>query len=135
MKVKKNDNYLDLIPVRRKDLDWYCDTEGRVHIKVLRDGWLDKVVRLFVHTPKFMRIDLDEIGSAAFQAMDGSTRVGEICEALRHTFGDAVEPVYERVGTYINILRNNHFIELTNDVSIEVSTEVAIELTKKDEGE
>jgi hypothetical protein len=94
---------------------------------VLRDGWLDKVVRLFVHTPKSMRIDLDEIGSAAFQAMDGSTRVGEICEALRQTFGHAVEPVYERVGTYINILRNNHFIELT----IEVATEVA----KEDKGE
>ncbi len=113
MKVKKDDNYLDLIPVRCSELDWYTDTDGRVHIKVLRDGLLDRLVRFFVHTPEYMRVDLDAIGSAVFQAMDGRVTIGELCDGLRLTFGDRVDPVYERVGTYINILRNNQFIELT----------------------
>ncbi len=112
LKIGKADNFLDLIPLRKADLDWRRDEEGLVSIYIERKSWLERLLRRFRHIPDQMRIDLDQVGSAVFAAMDGGRTIGEICAGLQREFGESVEPVYERVGTYINILRNNGFIEL-----------------------
>ena len=59
-----------------------------------------------------MRIDLDEYGSCVWKSIDGKRTTGEICTVLKSKFGKDIEPLYERFGTYINILKNNKFIEI-----------------------
>lgn len=112
MKIKKGDSYLDLIPVRIESMEWYEGDDGKIHIRIPRKTPVDRLVRLFKNTPDHMRVDLDEIGSSAWKSMDGINTIGDICDLMTDRFGDDVEPVYERVGTYINILRNNKFITL-----------------------
>jgi len=111
-KIKKDDNFLELIPVKDGSQSWEVNQEGLVQIIIPRDGILDKIVRIFFKTPEVMRIDLDLMGSNVWNAIDGKRNIKEIAEILRDKFGEKAEPLYERLGTYINILRNNKFITL-----------------------
>lgn len=112
MKIQKDDNFLDLIPVRTSTMKWHEDENGMIHIMIPRKEVIDRLVRLFKKTPDQMRVDLDEIGSSAWKLMDGEHTIGEICLLMSECYGEEVNPVHERVGTYINILRNNKFITL-----------------------
>ncbi|RKD21968.1 Coenzyme PQQ synthesis protein D (PqqD) [Caminicella sporogenes DSM 14501] len=111
-KIKKEDNFLELIPVIKEGQDWKIKEDGLVQILIPRNGLIDKLVRMFVKTPKIMKIDLDEVGSCVWKAIDGKRNIAEIGNILKEEFGEKVEPLYERLGTYINILRNNKFITL-----------------------
>lgn len=111
-KIKKDDNFLELIPVIDESKNWETNEDGLVQIIIPRDGILDKIVRTFFKTPKVMRIDLDSLGSCVWNAIDGKRNVKEISEIIKVEFGEDAEPLYERLGTYINILRNNKFITL-----------------------
>ncbi|SHK53658.1 PqqD family protein [Paramaledivibacter caminithermalis] len=111
-KIKKNDNFLELIPIKKTSQKWQLNEDGLVQIIIPREGVLDKLVRVFFKTPKVMRIDLDAIGSCVWNSIDGKKNIREIAEILKDEFGKEVDPLYERLGTYINILRNNKFIIL-----------------------
>ena len=111
-KLRKTDNYLELIPIRVKDQDWKEDEDGLVKIIIHRNGLLEKIVRPFVKSPKTMTIDLDGLGSCVWKAIDGKKTVGEIAEEVKQQFGEDAEPLYERLATYVNILRNNKFVTL-----------------------
>ncbi len=111
-KIKKDDNFLELIPFKNKDQKWELNDQGFVQIIIPREGMLDKVVRVFFKTPKVMRIDLDAQGSCVWKAIDGEKNIQDIGSILENEFGKDAEPLYERLGTYINILRNNKFITL-----------------------
>jgi len=111
MKKKKN-NFLEMVPKRVEKIKWIVLNDGKVQIVIDRNGFFDKLVRFFVKTPEVMRIDLDEYGSYVWKAIDGEKTIYEICEKLKEKFGEDVEPLYERFGTYINILKNNKFIEI-----------------------
>ncbi|QXM05232.1 PqqD family protein [Crassaminicella indica] len=111
-KIKKNDNYLELVPSKNKNQKWKINDDGFVQLIIPREGFLDKIVRFFFKTPKVMRIDLDAHGSCVWKAIDGNRNIEQIGEIIKREFGEEAEPLYERLGTYINILRNNKFITL-----------------------
>ncbi|MCT4509336.1 MAG: PqqD family protein [Tepidibacter sp.] len=111
-KIKKDDNFLELVPKKTQEYEWKEKDNGLVQIIIPRQGILDKIVRFFFKTPKDMKIDLDENGSCVWKLIDGKNNVEEIGRNLKDEFGKKAEPVYERLGTYINILRNNNFITL-----------------------
>ena len=83
-----------------------------MQIVIKRDSWLDRLVRKFKKTPEHARIDLDIYGSQVWMLIDGKSDVQEIAKKLKQSFGDDIEPLYERLGAYINILNNNNFIKL-----------------------
>ena len=111
-KLKKTDNYLELIPTRVKSQDWKENEDGLVKIIIHRDGLLERIVRPFVKSPKTMTIDLDSLGSCVWKTIDGTKTVEEIAVTVKQEFGEDAEPLYERLATYINILRNNKFVTL-----------------------
>lgn len=111
-KVKKNDNFLDLIPTIVDGQDFIEDKDGLIKIIVERNGILERIVRPLAKTPKHMKIDLDSHGSCAWKAIDGVRTVEEIGVIVKEKFGDEAEPLYERLATFLNILRNNKFITL-----------------------
>lgn len=112
-KIKKTDNYLELVPRRSDRYTWTENKDGIVRIIIPRDKPLDRIVRAFFKTPENMKIDLDSYGSAVWKAIDGKRNVGEVGDCMKTAFGDSIEPLYERLGTFINQLRNNKFITLT----------------------
>ena len=74
-------------------------------------AWLKKVILPRMKHPYF-RIHLDEFGSWVWLQIDGKKTVYEIGGALKTKFGSDIEPVYERLGLFINQLARNRFITL-----------------------
>lgn len=112
MRKKEPKNLLDIVPVKNDDIDWIMIEDDIVQIIIKRDSWLDRLVRKIKKTPEHARIDLDRYGSRVWLLIDGKSDVQQIAEGLKQSFGDDIEPLYERLGAYINILNNNNFIKL-----------------------
>ena len=76
-KFKKDDNFLELIPVIEEDQDW-IEEDGLVQIIIPRNGILERIVRPVFKTPKSMKIDLDKLGSCVWKSIDGARTVEDI---------------------------------------------------------
>lgn len=102
-------NLLEVSPVRLAD---WTESQARVTIirpKSLRPGlfgWID----LLLYLLSAKRIRLDAFGSFAWLQLNGERSVGEVGALLRSEFGDAVEPVEERLGHLIRVFRNQEFV-------------------------
>jgi hypothetical protein len=56
------------------------------------------------------RVRLDDVGSCAWRHIDGETDVRTLCHLLREEFGDRVEPVHERLGQWVRILKRERLV-------------------------
>lgn len=56
------------------------------------------------------KICLDEVGSFAWRLFDGERTVGEVAEELRQAFGEAVEPVEDRLGELVRMMHREDLI-------------------------
>jgi len=106
---RKQENLLDLIPF--PCVDWDRHEDGHVVIRQpkSKNRWVLGLVRKLGRSPDTC-IHLDEFGSSVWTYIDGKRRVEEIAVCLRKDFGDAVEPVYERLGAFFKILAYQEYI-------------------------
>jgi hypothetical protein len=111
-KVNKSKNFLDMVPIKNEKLKTEITDKGLVQIIIPRDGLMDRLVRLFLKTPDVMRIDFDAIGTCVWNAIDSKRNMQEIGDILKKEFGDEIEPIYERLGSHMNVLKNNKFIKI-----------------------
>eukprot|EP01107_Rhizomastix_libera_P004345 TRINITY_DN17388_c0_g1_i1.p2 TRINITY_DN17388_c0_g1~~TRINITY_DN17388_c0_g1_i1.p2 ORF type:complete len:121 (-),score=1.42 TRINITY_DN17388_c0_g1_i1:1458-1820(-) len=105
---KEKLNLLELTPIRN-----YEHT-------VKEDGLIDVLVPKFKREffnrfiPKskspFIKANLDELGSAVWELMNGETKILDIVKILDERFGEKIAPVNDRVGMFINNLHRNGFI-------------------------
>ncbi len=58
----------------------------------------------------YFRIKLDEFGSRAWLECDGKKTVADIASSLQEKFGKRIEPVYDRLGQFINKLVHYRFL-------------------------
>jgi hypothetical protein len=92
-------NLLELAPVR---LATWEEVDERVVIERPRaSGGFGDRLRYWLAV---RRIRLDECGSFAWRGLDGTQTVAQIAEALRHEFGEQVEPAEERAGQLVRLL-------------------------------
>ena len=97
-------NVLDVVPVRLAD--WEDDGRQVVLIRpVPRVPWYLMALEWIRYLMAVRRIRLDETGSVAWRACDGRVPVSAVAQQVRTAFGDAAEPVEERVGHLIRRLR------------------------------
>lgn len=108
---KKTENILEMIPTRL--VEHTADEAGTItlHVPRFKTAWMRK---LFLPKKKnpVVNVTLDAFGSHVWLSIDGSHSVHAIASSLLETYGDAVEPVYNRVGTFVNQLTRNEFISL-----------------------
>jgi hypothetical protein len=97
-------NLLDLAPAPVAEIE---ERDGKVVLlrpkprtRGLR-GLSDRITT-FLSAPK---VRLDEFGSFTWRRLDGRTTVAEVAAALREEFGETAEPVEDRLGLYIRLLR------------------------------
>ena len=111
-KTKQEDtrNLLEVIPVKNVEWDLLPESD-LVQLKKykFRSGLLKKYLLPLLPDPYF-RIKLDAVGSFVWQEMDGVKTTGAIAKAMQMKFGDAVEPVHERLGMFIRSLKQSRFI-------------------------
>ncbi len=112
LKRKKQRNFLDFVPVKNDKYRWVELENGIVQIQIDRNSLLERAVRFFFKTPKMMKIDLDAYGSFIWKQIDGEKDMHAIAEHLDKNYGQSVHPLYERLGQYMTILKNNHFIHV-----------------------
>ena len=102
-------NLLGLAP--RRVADWE-EVDGRVVVvrpEPVSAGFRSVLDRFF-HKMSARRIRLDEVGSFAWKQLDGERTVADVGDSLRDEFGDRVDPVEERLGHMIWIMRKEGFL-------------------------
>ena len=102
-------NYLDYIPVISEKNTW-SEENGTVTIHMVHRGFYAAIAQKFFKRPRVSHIALDEMGSFIFPLIDGQRTVGDIAELVKAQFGEAAEPLYNRLVQYMKILHNNGFI-------------------------
>lgn len=107
---KEKSNFMEFIPIKSEKVNWELDENGLVKLIILRNSILDRVFRKLFNTPEKFVIDLDEQGSHVWKNIDGKKNIAELVEFQRKKFGKKAEPAYERLITFIKILKNNNLI-------------------------
>ena len=108
--AKKQENFLNYIPVISEKNSWDADAGGRVTIHMVHRGFYATIAQKVFHTPRVSHIKLDEYGSFLWKRINGERTVGQLAQQLKEQFGDQAEPLYDRLVKYMQILRNNEFI-------------------------
>ncbi len=102
-------NYLDLTPLHVHGFE--VNSEGLIDVLVPRynNRFIEKIL-IPKGGSKFMRANLDDIGSETWLAIDGEKKVREIIALMDNKFGEKVAPANERVTIFLNQLHGNGFI-------------------------
>jgi hypothetical protein len=102
-------NLLALVPERTKD--YVLRDDGLVDVIIPRfgDGRVAKVLETLIkRTPILLK--LDEIGTLTWHLCDGKHTVEEIGDQMDRTFGQRVEPVYDRLALFFKEMERRELI-------------------------
>ena len=103
-------NFLDWTPMVSTKNRWE-ERDGIITVHMSHRGICARIAQRFFHRPHTSHIELDGYGSFVFRSIDGQRTVEEVAQMLKCEFGSEVEPLYGRLVPYLQILRNNCFIE------------------------
>ena len=82
-----------------------------------RAGWMQWLQKRLKNP--YIRVGLDEVGSAAWLFIDGKRTVLEIGEEMVRKFGnEKMDPVNERLGLFFGTLKRNRFVEWDDAAAI-----------------
>jgi len=111
-KILKAANTLDLHPLRLMETEKREEDTLNILLPRFRNNLANKLFQ-----PKwkeeFIKIKLDAFGSAVWEQIDGKQSTGEICNNLKQTFPDKLQPIEEteeRVGKFLSMLYQQRFI-------------------------
>lgn len=102
-------NYLELTPVRRYE---YVEKDTGL-IDVLVPRFNDKILGKYLQPRlknKYIKANLDDIGTLTWQLIDGTSQVYQIADSLSTEFGERVHPSNDRLIAFLNQLYRNDFI-------------------------
>lgn len=108
-KSLKNSNVLELVPEKLQGFE--VSDLGLVTILVPRtkSAFMLRIMNRLKRTPN-ITIDLDEVGSAVWLAIDGKSQTKDICVKLEQKFGDKFSQAPERVVKFLSGLYHNKHI-------------------------
>ncbi len=109
-KLKVSANYLDYVPKLVPENKLECDEKGQITILMENKGFFNAIAKKFFRMPETTTVHLDELGNFVIGQIDGVHTVNDIAEAVKAKFGESAEPLYNRLVTYMETLRNNNFI-------------------------
>ena len=110
MKKNRNENYLERKPMRPDRISWKQDENGMVTLEIENKGVFHRIAQKFFKKPKISYIHLDETGSFLWSLLDGETTILDLGVAVEKQFGDAAQPLYERLAKYFQILDSYGFV-------------------------
>lgn len=109
-KIKKDENFLDYIPVRNPEFEWKIKENGLAEVSVINKGFFNKIAQTVFRRPRVSHIELDEYGTFMWENIDGESDILALSEKMKAHFGEKAEPVLERLVKFIKILQTNQFI-------------------------
>lgn len=111
-KIKKDENFLEKIPVIKGSVEWTSDENGIVTINIHNKGFFNFLAQKLFKKPKISYIHLEENGSFIWLSIDGEKNLIEIGKKVDEKFGEKAHPLYERLAKYVQMLESYGFIEL-----------------------
>ncbi len=108
--MKKDKNYVELIPQVHPKREWKLLEDGKVEVKIENTGFFNRLAQILYKKPRFSYIELDEFGSFVWQQIDGKRDIYEIGQLLEQSHEEASLQLYERLCAYFKILQKNKFI-------------------------
>lgn len=103
------EEYLKLIPKRNEEIE-LRKIDGKYYLLIPMTSKLDFLARK-LHGD-YRRLELDEIGVFVWELCDGTRTIEEIGKKMKEKFGENVEPLYERLVTFILELYKRNLILL-----------------------
>ena len=112
MKKKQiiSENYLEKVPVQNRMLKWELTADGKVNLLVENTGFFNRMAQKLFGKPKITYVHLDDVGSFVWQIVDGEKNIIELGKMVEKHFGEAAQPLYERLAKYFQILDSYRFI-------------------------
>ncbi len=111
-KILKQANTLDLHPIKLLGSEKRDEETLNILLPRFKNSLANKLFQ-----PKwkeeFIKIKLDAFGSTVWEQLDGNQSTGEICNKLRDTFPEKLQPLEEtedRVSTFLSMLYQQRFI-------------------------
>ena len=111
MTEQKPNNLLDLVLERLVECERGEDGHAVLLIPKYRSGLLAKYLQPRLKRP-YHRIHLDAFGTYVWDSMDGVKTVEAVAAGLKEAHGEEVEPVFERVGLFMNTLLRNRLARI-----------------------
>jgi len=107
-------NLWELIPVRKFEFE---KSENEL-VTILIPKFTNKFLVQYLMPRlkyQFIKIKLDEIGSAVWNEIDGKKKVGEIADILEKKFGEKIQPIEERLSKFFTQLKLHQFIDFIKE--------------------
>ena len=111
MSKRQKENYLEKIPVRNEKYRFTESDDGLVTIEIDNKGFFNRLLQIIAKKPKVSYVHLDENGSFVWKQIDGKRDIIKIGELVEEHFGEAANPVYERLVQFFAMLERAGFIE------------------------
>lgn len=105
----KKDNFMLYVPHYTDKIEWE-KRKGKVVLIFHHDKLIEKFIRIFVKKPKVSTLELDEMGTAVWELIDGKRNIYEIGQELKKKFGEKAEPLYERLFLFIRYINRRNWI-------------------------
>ena len=109
MKKKKDNNYLDYIPVKNPEIEYETDENDRVTVYIEWKGFYHRIAQKFFHRPRVSDVKLDDYGSFVWLAIDDMKDVHQLSKELDSRF-PKMEKSLSRLIKFLEILHDNRLI-------------------------
>jgi hypothetical protein len=107
--VLKHANFLDLTPQPQHQHE--MEEEGIVRVLIPRfQGKISSLLLQPRLKSPYIKLSLDELGSAVWLQCDGKQNVRTICSKLREQMGEKIEPAEDRITRFLSQLYNQDLI-------------------------
>ena len=93
-----------------EELGWNTE-DGIVTLEITNKGIFNKIAQKLFKKPKISYVHLDQTGSFVWPIIDGEKDIIKIGEEVKAHFGDACEPLYERLAKFFQILESYGFVK------------------------
>ena len=118
MNDKKRHSYKKIIEkykvyvpvVTEKIYSQSVDEKGIVTLAVENKGIMNFIAQKLLKKPRVSYIHLDEVGSFIWQTIDGNADIENIAERVSEHFKEKVNPLYERLRKFFEIVESYDFI-------------------------
>lgn len=113
--MKRNENYLELIPLHNPKYKSVTDETGNVTILQENKGIFYFLTQKLFGKPRISQIHLDEIGSYIWPLIDGRKNILQIADSVKEHYGEKAEPLYHRLATYFSTMEQYGFIVMKKE--------------------
>ena len=108
--ASSSENYLERIPVRNSLYRWTQNEDGAVTLEIDNKGVFNRIAQKLLKKPPVTYIHLDETGSFIWPLIDGEKTIAQLAPFVEEKFGEAANPLYERLAKYFQILSSYNFV-------------------------